>query len=48
MKLSALLKGIVTQSAFEDVEIERVTDKSEEITKNSNVYTKIIKSKISK
>ena len=35
MKLSALLKGIVTQSAFEDVEIERVTDKSEEITKNS-------------
>lgn len=35
MKLSALLKGIVTQSAFEDVEIERVTDKSEEITKDS-------------
>ncbi|MGN1161805.1 MAG: UDP-N-acetylmuramoyl-L-alanyl-D-glutamate--2,6-diaminopimelate ligase [Candidatus Fimenecus sp.] len=35
MKLSALLKGIETQSAFEDVEIERVTDKSEEITKNS-------------
>lgn len=35
MKLSALLKGVETQSAFQDVEIERVTDKDTEISKDS-------------
>lgn len=35
MKLSALLKGVETQSAFQDVEIERVTDKDTEISKNT-------------
>lgn len=35
MKLSALLQGIETQSKFVDVEIERVTDKSEDDLKNS-------------
>ncbi len=35
MKLSALLQGVETQSAFQDVEIERVTDKDTEILKNT-------------
>lgn len=35
MKLSALLQGVETTSAFRDVEIERVTDKDTEITKNT-------------
>ena len=35
MKLSALLKGVETPSAFQDVEIERVTDKDKEISKKS-------------
>ncbi len=35
MKLSALLQGVETQSAFQDVEIERVTDKDTEISKNT-------------
>lgn len=35
MKLSALLKGIETKSGFEDVEIERVTDKCEEDLKSA-------------
>lgn len=35
MKLSALLQGVETLSAFQDVEIERVTDKDKEISKNS-------------
>lgn len=35
MKLSALLQGVETQNAFRDVEIERVTDKDMEISKNT-------------
>lgn len=35
MKLSALLQGVETSSAFQDVEIERVTDKDTEISKNT-------------
>lgn len=35
MKLSALLQGVETQSAFQDVEIERVTDKDTEFSKNT-------------
>lgn len=35
MKLSALLKGIETESRFADVEIERVTDKSDGNLKNA-------------
>ncbi len=35
MKLSALLQGVETASSFQDVEIERVTDKDTEISKNT-------------
>ena len=35
MKLSALLQGVETISSFQDVEIERVTDKDTEISKNT-------------
>ena len=35
MKLSALLQGVETPTAFQDVEIERVTDKDTEISKNT-------------
>lgn len=35
MKLSALLQGVKTQNAFEDVEIERVTDKIKDTKENS-------------
>lgn len=35
MKLSALLQGVEALTAFRDVEIERVTDKDTEISKNS-------------
>ncbi len=35
MKLSALLQGVETISSFQDVEIERVTDKDKEISKNT-------------
>lgn len=35
MKLSALLQGVETHTAFQDVEIERVTDKDTEISKNT-------------
>lgn len=35
MKLSALLKGVETHNAFEDVEIERVTDKEKDNLNNA-------------
>lgn len=35
MKLSALLQGVKTLNAFEDVEIERVTDKDKDTNKNT-------------
>lgn len=35
MKLSSILKGVKTLNAFEDVEIEKVTDKDTEIAENT-------------
>ena len=35
MKLSALLQGVKTLNAFEDVEIERVTDKDKDTKENT-------------
>ena len=35
MKLSTLLQGVKTLNAFEDVEIERVTDKIKDTKENT-------------